>query len=94
MRHGHGWLAQHVHQVLIVRAKARLGVEKVVETGDQLSVGRLLLEAAILEEFHERGIGRVLIRHPEHQQFFDQTARDSHEKGWSELFTQLETVLA
>ena len=29
-----------------------------------------------------------------HEQFFDETARDNHAKGWSELFAQLETILA
>jgi uncharacterized protein YndB with AHSA1/START domain len=29
-----------------------------------------------------------------HEQFFDETARDNHAKGWTELFDQLETVLA
>jgi len=29
-----------------------------------------------------------------HEQFFDEAARDNHAKGWSELFTQLEQVLA
>jgi uncharacterized protein YndB with AHSA1/START domain len=28
-----------------------------------------------------------------HEQFFDQAARDNHERGWSELFAQLEKVL-
>jgi uncharacterized protein YndB with AHSA1/START domain len=29
-----------------------------------------------------------------HEQFFDETARDNHNKGWTELFAQLEQVLA
>ena len=29
-----------------------------------------------------------------HEQFFDEAARDNHERGWTELFTQLEQVLA
>lgn len=29
-----------------------------------------------------------------HEQFFDETARDNHAKGWNELFEQLEQVLA
>ena len=29
-----------------------------------------------------------------HEQFFDETARDNHAKGWNELFAQLEKVLA
>jgi hypothetical protein len=29
-----------------------------------------------------------------HEQFFDETARDNHNKGWNELFAQLEQVLA
>ena len=28
-----------------------------------------------------------------HEQFFDEAARDNHERGWAELFTQLESVL-
>jgi uncharacterized protein YndB with AHSA1/START domain len=28
-----------------------------------------------------------------HEQFFDEAARDNHERGWSELFAQLESVL-
>ena len=28
-----------------------------------------------------------------HEQFFDEAARDNHERGWAELFTQLENVL-
>ena len=29
-----------------------------------------------------------------HEQFFDETARDNHAKGWTELFAQLEQILA
>lgn len=29
-----------------------------------------------------------------HKQFFDETARDNHAKGWNELFVQLEACLA
>jgi uncharacterized protein YndB with AHSA1/START domain len=29
-----------------------------------------------------------------HEQFFDETARDNHAKGWNQLFEQLEQVLA
>ena len=29
-----------------------------------------------------------------HEQFFDEQARDGHAKGWSELFAQLEKLLA
>lgn len=29
-----------------------------------------------------------------HEQFFDETARDNHAKGWNELFEQLEACLA
>ena len=29
-----------------------------------------------------------------HEQFFDEAARDGHNKGWTELFAQLERVLA
>jgi uncharacterized protein YndB with AHSA1/START domain len=29
-----------------------------------------------------------------HEQFFDEQARDGHAKGWSELFAQLENLLA
>jgi len=29
-----------------------------------------------------------------HEQFFDESARDNHAKGWNELFAQLEKVLA
>jgi len=29
-----------------------------------------------------------------HEQFFDEAARDGHAKGWAELFTQLENLLA
>jgi uncharacterized protein YndB with AHSA1/START domain len=28
-----------------------------------------------------------------HEQFFDEAARDNHERGWSELFAQLESIL-
>lgn len=28
-----------------------------------------------------------------HEQFFDETARDNHAKGWNELFAQLENLL-
>ena len=37
------------------------------------------------------GAGALMVFN--HEQFFDEAARDSHEKGWSELFTQLENVL-
>jgi hypothetical protein len=29
-----------------------------------------------------------------HEQFFDETARDNHAKGWNDVFAQLERVLA
>jgi len=28
-----------------------------------------------------------------HEQFFDQAARDGHERGWSETFVKLEKVV-
>jgi len=38
------------------------------------------------------GTGTLLTLH--HEQFFDEAARDSHEKGWTELLGQLERSLA
>jgi uncharacterized protein YndB with AHSA1/START domain len=38
------------------------------------------------------GAGTLLTLH--HEQFFDQAARDGHERGWSELLGKLENYLA
>jgi hypothetical protein len=38
------------------------------------------------------GAGTLLTFH--HEQFFDVTARDNHERGWTDLFVNLEKLLA
>jgi uncharacterized protein YndB with AHSA1/START domain len=38
------------------------------------------------------GAGTLLTFH--HAQFFDEVARDNHERGWNELFTKLENFVA
>lgn len=49
-------------------------------------------ESLVTVSIKPDGVGALMIF--THEQFFDETARDSHNKGWTELFTQLEQVLA
>lgn len=49
-------------------------------------------ESLVTVSIKPDGAGALMIF--THEQFFDETARDSHNKGWTELFTQLEQVLA
>ena len=49
-------------------------------------------ESLVTVSIKPDGAGSLMIF--THEQFFDETARDNHAKGWNELFTQLETVLA
>jgi len=49
-------------------------------------------ESLVTVSIKPDGAGALMIF--THEQFFDETARDSHNKGWTELFTQLEQILA
>ena len=49
-------------------------------------------ESLVTVEIKPDGDGSLLTL--THEQFFDETARDNHAKGWNELFTQLENILA
>ena len=49
-------------------------------------------ESLVKVELKPDGAGTLLTFH--HEQFFDQTARDNHERGWIELFGSLEKYLA
>jgi uncharacterized protein YndB with AHSA1/START domain len=48
-------------------------------------------ESLVTVSIRPDGAGTLMVF--THEQFFDQAARDNHEKGWSELFMQLESVL-
>jgi len=49
-------------------------------------------ESLVTVSIKPDGAGSLMIF--THEQFFDETARDNHNKGWNELFAQLEQVLA
>jgi uncharacterized protein YndB with AHSA1/START domain len=49
-------------------------------------------ESLVTVSIKPDGAGALMIF--THEQFFDEAARDNHAKGWNELFTQLEQVLA
>jgi uncharacterized protein YndB with AHSA1/START domain len=49
-------------------------------------------ESLVTVSIKPDGAGALMIF--THEQFFDEAARDNHAKGWDELFTQLEQVLA
>jgi uncharacterized protein YndB with AHSA1/START domain len=49
-------------------------------------------ESLVTVSIRPDGAGALMVF--THEQFFDEAARDNHERGWSELFTQLEQVLA
>jgi uncharacterized protein YndB with AHSA1/START domain len=48
-------------------------------------------ESLVTVQLKPDGAGTLLTFH--HEQFFDQTARDNHERGWIELFGKLEKYL-
>lgn len=48
-------------------------------------------ESLVSVQIRPEGAGTLLVF--THEQFFDETARDSHAKGWNELFTRLEAYL-
>ena len=48
-------------------------------------------ESLVTVQLKPDGAGTLLTFH--HEQFFDQTARDNHERGWIELFGKLEIYL-
>ena len=48
-------------------------------------------ESLVKVELQPDGAGTLLTFH--HEQFFDQTARDNHERGWISLFESLEKYL-
>ena len=49
-------------------------------------------ESLVTVSIRPDGTGSLMVF--THEQFFDETARDNHNKGWTELFAQLEQVLA
>lgn len=49
-------------------------------------------ESLVTVSIRPDGAGSLMIF--THEQFFDETARDNHAKGWNELFEQLEACLA
>jgi uncharacterized protein YndB with AHSA1/START domain len=49
-------------------------------------------ESLVRIELKPDGAGTLLTFH--HEQFFDQAARDNHERGWIQLFGSLENYLA
>ena len=49
-------------------------------------------ESLVTVQLKPDGAGTLLTFH--HEQFFDQTARDNHERGWIQLFDSLEKHLA
>ncbi len=49
-------------------------------------------ESLVTVSIKPDGAGSLMIF--THEQFFDEAARDNHSKGWTELFTQLEQILA
>ena len=48
-------------------------------------------ESLVTVQLKPDGAGTLLTFH--HEQFFDQAARDNHERGWTELFEKLEKYL-
>jgi uncharacterized protein YndB with AHSA1/START domain len=48
-------------------------------------------ESLVSVAIKPEGAGTLLTFH--HEQFFDETARDNHARGWNELFVKLETYL-
>jgi uncharacterized protein YndB with AHSA1/START domain len=49
-------------------------------------------ESLVTVSLRPDGAGTLLTFH--HEQFFDETARDNHERGWTELFVKLENFVA
>ena len=49
-------------------------------------------ESLVTVQLKPDGAGTLLTFH--HEQFFDQAARDNHERGWIQLFDSLENYLA
>jgi uncharacterized protein YndB with AHSA1/START domain len=49
-------------------------------------------ESLVTVSLRPDGAGTLLIFR--HEQFFDETARDNHERGWTELFAKLEEFVA
>ena len=49
-------------------------------------------ESLVTVQLKPDGAGTLLTFR--HEQFFDQTARDNHERGWTELFEKLDRYLA
>ena len=49
-------------------------------------------ESLVTVQVKPDGAGTLLTFH--HEQFFDETARDNHERGWTDLFVNLEKLLA
>jgi uncharacterized protein YndB with AHSA1/START domain len=49
-------------------------------------------ESLVTVSIRPDGTGSLMVF--THEQFFDEAARDNHNKGWTELFAQLEQVLA
>ena len=49
-------------------------------------------ESLVTVQLKPDGAGTLLTFH--HEQFFDVTARDNHERGWTDLFVNLEKLLA
>ena len=49
-------------------------------------------ESLVTVQLKPDGAGTLLTFH--HEQFVDQTARDNHERGWTELFDKLDRYLA
>lgn len=49
-------------------------------------------ESLVTMSIRPDGAGTLMVF--THEQFFDDTARDNHAKGWNELFAQLERILA
>ena len=49
-------------------------------------------ESLVTVSIKPDGAGALMIF--THEQFFDETARDNHAKGWNELFEQLDSLLA
>jgi uncharacterized protein YndB with AHSA1/START domain len=49
-------------------------------------------ESLVTVQLKPEGGGTLLVFN--HAQFFDQAARDNHERGWNELLTKLENLVA
>jgi uncharacterized protein YndB with AHSA1/START domain len=49
-------------------------------------------ESLVTVSIKPDGAGALMIF--THEQFFDEAARDNHSKGWTELFDQLEKIIA